>query len=361
MQQFSELNYPELEPSDSLYNEENEYSRAHQGVSRRDNIYTPNTKMKMGKNVNRRWEDVLNETNDDNDDAIVSHAVPSDNEYANKDVYSYENGKRNEKNRHTSSVGTDALNVAAAAGRNANNLKRKLVHSTETNSDFVGLFKNLDNTDEIIKNDVNVFASVLTESGGDKIAASKKNDMREYYSLQREDATKTCKCCDCDKCVNTTDVKRCACCYAMKLCSCTHGSKRTTHKTDDNNIVYLWRDKQHKNRCCDCSESSILQSSEIISKNGNNVESGELKPISRNFNENTEHSSPDAVILEPKARHNKESLQKRQQRPNTGKFMLVLNHIATSWLITCNWAGYNRGIFWLFCVLFTSFKCKNVH
>lgn len=93
MQQFSELNYPELEPADSLYNEENEYSRTHQGVSRRDNIYTPNMRTHIGKNVNRRWEDVLNV----DDNAIVSHASPSDNEYANKDVYSYENGKRNEK------------------------------------------------------------------------------------------------------------------------------------------------------------------------------------------------------------------------------------------------------------------------
>lgn len=314
MQQFNELNYPELEPSDSLYNEENEYSRAHQGVSRRDNIYTPNTRTKMGKNVNRRWEDVLS---DDNDDAIVSHALPSDNEYANKDVYSYENGKRNEKNRRNSS---NALNVAAAAG--AKNLKRKLVHSTETNSDFVGLFKKIDNTNEIIKNDVNVFASVLTESGGDKNAATtpKKNDMREYYALLREGATKTCKCCDCDKCVNTIDEKRCACCYEMELCSCTHGSKKTNHRSTDNSIVFFRRDNQHKNRCCDCSESSVLQSSEVYSKNENDIDSSELKPIPRNLNEINENSPRDAFIMEPKARHNKEPLQKRQQRPKTGEF-----------------------------------------
>lgn len=329
MQQFNELNYPELEPSDSLYNEKNEYSRAHQGVSRRDNIYTPNTRTKMGKNVNRRWEDVLNDTNDDNDDAIVSHAIPSDNEYANKDVYSYENGKQNEKNRRTSSVGSNALNVAAvatAAGRNANNLKRKLVHSTEKNSDFVGLFKNLDNTNEIIKNDVNVFASVLTASGSDKNAATvaaKKKDMREYYSLLSEDATETCKCCDCDKCVNTSDGKRCACCYAMELCSCTHGSKRATHRTTDNSIVYFRQDNQHKNRCCDCSESSVLQSSEMYSKNGNDIDSVDFKPISQNSNEITENSARDTLILEPKARHNKEQLQKRQQWPNTGEFILI--------------------------------------
>lgn len=222
------------------------------------------------------------------------------------------------KNRCTSSVGTNI--AATVAGKNAKNLKRKLVHSTEKNNDFVGLFKNLDNTDEIIKNDVNVFARVLTESGDNNAATmAKKKDMHEYYSLMREDASKTCKCCDCDKCAKTIDRKRCSCCYALELCSCAHGRKRSTHRTTDNSVVYFQQDSQHKNRCCDCSESSVLQSSEMYSKNGNDVERGELKS---NLNDITENSAQDALILEQKARRNKEPLQKRQQRPNTGELNL---------------------------------------
>lgn len=246
MQQSNELNYAELEPSPLLFNQ-NRFSRTKTMPyypSRDKNIYFENGQHKetvAAENANTMWAAAgTDNAAAEEDDVISSSGLAEGGEYANKNVYGRPHRRRN--------------------------VKRKL-HQQQRSLN-PSIFNAFDNSGELIRNDVNMFAGAVMKNDDATTMAAEK----QLFAMLRKDATtRTCKCCDCTKCSEKMVANQCGCCAALKLCSSSadDDDTKTTQLAQNRKRVYYTRDVNDPNMCCDCTELSMRQEAETIySRNG---------------------------------------------------------------------------------------------